>query len=74
MTQLESKKLYLEGGTRSRPFFAKVRHQKDEWRYRGTDQSCSFASPKGWVAIIGLCTNWEGENGRGWRGRRAFKS
>ena len=28
-----------------------------EVRYAGTDQSCSFASPKGWVAIIGLRTD-----------------
>jgi hypothetical protein len=57
--------MYLEGGTKFRPYFVKVRHRKDEWRYGGTDQSCSFASPKGWVAMIGLRTIWEGENGRG---------
>jgi hypothetical protein len=59
VTLFKSSRIYLEGGTRSRPCFVKVR-QEEEGRNAGTDQSCSFASPKGWVAMIGLRTDASG--------------
>jgi hypothetical protein len=50
--------LYLEGGIRSLPCCRYQEGQKRKYAKELTDQSCSFASPKGWVAMIG-------ERGRG---------